>query len=160
MNKPEKQNEEHFKDSCNHAISITKTLLSYSSAGIAFIISIIVGGLNFCPTFINWLSIGSFSLSIILGLFFLMNVVGHINQFANYNVNLPRLRYITIFQMLSFLIPILLIGFYTLTYVPEKDSEKGDYIELKHNGVSVRKELNKNDSINVFINNTKIRVEK
>ena len=149
---PEKENSQHLKDSCNYAISVTKTLLSYSAAGVAFIISIIITGKNFYPNWATWTVIVALAASILLGLLFLMSVVGHINQFKNYNVNLPMLRIITIGQMALFFIPILVLGGFAIWHGTNKKMPNESYIKFKSEKINLKRSLNEQDTLKIIIN--------
>jgi len=156
--KPTKEDSQHLKDSCDYAISITKTLLSYSSAGIAFVISIILSGKNFYPSWATWVIIIALALSILLGLFFLMNIVGHINQFENYNVNIPRLRKITLWQMSTFFIPILLLGGFAIWHGTNNENKTpvNSSLNIQTEKYNLEKELDNTDTLKIIINGDKI----
>jgi hypothetical protein len=110
---------DHHKDACSYGVDLAKQFLTLASAGIAFIVGLILSTPKMIP--FGWLIIILLLLaaSMAFGLLFLMSVVGFIGRRAGYDVYTLRFRVLASVQIATFLLPIVLIGWFTLNYVAD-----------------------------------------
>ncbi len=99
----------HLKDSCSYSVETAKQFLTFGAGGLAFVV-----GLALTPDFktsdcVFW-AFAVFTLSIVLGLLYIMSVVGHISKKKNYNVYTPWLRWVCGLQILAVVAGVICLG--------------------------------------------------
>jgi hypothetical protein len=100
MNEPPVDDNTHLKDSCNYSVETAKQFLTFGAGGLAFVAGLALSPSNALNGAYYW-AFALFTASIVLGLLYIMNVVGHINQTKNYDVYTARLRWISGLQTLA-----------------------------------------------------------
>jgi hypothetical protein len=114
---PEKAGTDSFKDSCLHALDLIKQFLTYSAAGIAFVVGIVYsdkpGRLPAWAVALNLLFLG---LSIAAGWLCFMRIIGKINRERSYDVYDRSVQLFSIGQILFFGLGILCLGWTTLQW--------------------------------------------
>jgi hypothetical protein len=104
-----------FKDSCECARELIKQFLTFSAAGIAFVLGVAYAGKpsGFSVCYVA-LSIGLLAASIICGLISFMCIVGNTKTEKNYDIDEPSVKWLTIFQIFLFCGGVLTLFFPTL----------------------------------------------
>jgi hypothetical protein len=105
-------NDEHHKDSCTISVQVSKQFLTFAATGLAFLIGIAIKAQ--CNLDGYWYLSGfSLVLSMLLGLFYLMSVVAHINQCKNYNVYALPLKVMSTLQIIAFALAVAFLAIVT-----------------------------------------------
>lgn len=110
---PEVLNEDQHKDSCKYAVDTAKQFLSLASAGVAFVVGLVMAGANSAGQPYYWAA-GLFIASVVFGLIFVMSVVAHINQCNNYDVYTPVLKLLSMVQIICFIAATVVVAFVVL----------------------------------------------
>jgi hypothetical protein len=92
-----------LKDSCTYALDLIKQFLTFSAAGIAFVLGVVTAGKGpgFSPTFVAW-SVGLLVASAACGLLSFMCIVGNVKGDQSYNIDDASVKRFAIFQILLF----------------------------------------------------------
>ena len=153
------------RTSCQYSTNLSKQFITLASAGIAFIAGLVISSKT-GPTYIQTIVIFSFfGLSITCGLLFLMHVIGHINKLDNHDVYTPSLRLLGSFQIILFIIGVIVLSYATIiiaknklptsTETPETFLEiKIDKKEIKQPiffGSVIKLEISKDDDIKLIM---------
>ena len=117
-----------FKDSCLHALDLTKQFLTYSAAGIAFVVGIVYSDKpGKLPAWAVALSLLFLGLSIAAGWLCFMRIIAKINRERSYDVYERSVQLFSIGQIVLFGLGILCLGWATLqsayhhSVVPSKE---------------------------------------
>ena len=99
------------KDACQYSIEISKQFITLSTAGAAFSTTVLLSNIHNVPEVPLRSSLVLFAISILLGLLFLMKLMGEIRLNNNYDVYLTSLRWLAVLQMILFLVGIVVVAF-------------------------------------------------
>jgi hypothetical protein len=104
-----------LKDSCQYAMELIKQFLTFSAAGIAFVVGLVYadkpGKLSGCYVAV---SLGLLGLSILSGWLAFMSIVGKVNKRRSYDVYERQIQLFSVFQILLFCAGVLTLFFPTL----------------------------------------------
>jgi hypothetical protein len=91
------------KDSCTYALDLIKQFLTFSAAGIAFVLGVVSAGKpsSFSPLFVT-LSVGLLAVSVACGLLSFMCIVGNVKDHQSYDIDDPSVKWLAVFQILLF----------------------------------------------------------
>lgn len=113
---------DHLKDSCSYSVEVSKQFLTFAAGGVAFLVATALAPASRITPLFYW-SFGAFVLSILFGLAYIMQVVGHINRDRNYDVYSGRLRACSALQLLTTLCGATLLGVVVFRLLPERASD-------------------------------------
>jgi hypothetical protein len=114
---PGDRDSQKHKDACDYAVGVSEKFLTLSAGGIAFVIGIVFAKedapvLRLSPWMMRWALI-AFGISILLGWFFLMNVVGDLATRNDYRVYNNIKQWFCFLQIISALFGIGLLAYCT-----------------------------------------------
>jgi hypothetical protein len=103
------------KDSCTFALDLIKQFLTFSAAGIAFVLGIVSSGKSaaFTPFYVSW-SVGLLVASVACGLLSFMCIVGNVKDHQSYDIDDAWVKGLTMFQILIFCAGVAVLFFPTL----------------------------------------------
>lgn len=141
----------HLKDSCTYSIETAKQFLTFGAGGLAFLV-----GLALSPDATNGMLVYStfmlFTASIVLGLLYIMSVVGHISKQKNYDVYTPLLRWFSGLQILMVLSGVICLGFVVLSAMSRpRTSSRQTTLEITSAGRVVRYDVPQHAVVGVDI---------
>jgi hypothetical protein len=103
------------RDSCTFALDLIKQFLTFSAAGIAFVLGVVSSGKSaaFTPFYVAW-SVGLLVASVACGLLSFMCIVGNVKDHQSYDIDDPWVKGFTICQILIFCAGVAVLFFPTL----------------------------------------------
>lgn len=115
----EAKNEDKYKDSCKYAVETAKQFVTLASAGVAFVVGLVMAGANSVDQSYYWAA-GLFVTSVVFGIVFIMSVVAHINQLDNYDVYTALLKVLAALQIITFIIATVVVVVVVLNSVGQQ----------------------------------------
>lgn len=151
-------NEECEKKAADLGFDLTKQFLTLAFGGIAFVVGLSFNNPGVVSRTMLWWIIVTFGLSVLLGLFFLMNGVSQLANKKSFDIYASSLRALSILQILFMLSGTILLGV-LLKHRPENKERPQNHIEVKTDSThSVTVPLNTDRSTTVEVDGNKVRV--
>lgn len=113
---------DHFRDSCSYSVEVSKQFLTFAAGGVAFLVATALTPTSRVSPLFYW-SFGAFVLSLLLGLVYIMQVVGHINLDKNYDVYSRRLRVCSALQLVTTVTGAVLLGVVVFRMLPAREGD-------------------------------------
>jgi hypothetical protein len=151
------------KKAAELGFDLTKQFLTLAFAGIAFVVGLSFNTPGSVTSFMLWSVIGTFGLSAVLGLFFLMHGVNLLSVQKTYDIYASSLRFLAAFQILLMLAGTLLLVPILKARPSTKNAPTTNNIEIKvgsQQSVSYPVDTNKNLTIELDSGKVKITENK